>query len=167
MRLMLIAAFIWIAASAAPLAQQEGPPTQPGPAAVALFEAYQSGYLQLVAISCFQLYSSTGVVSADFVNGVVDGERAMQMLEHNLLLHSACQTTLADITARTPANDKTALAELGRLKKILDAEGTLFNALSDFFAGPTQETSDAAKQALAAVEAELDDYTKSSGPEKG
>lgn len=168
MRLICILAACWAVLTAAPLAAQSQPAPPPeASAALALFEAYQSGYLQLAALSCFQLYSSTGVIVGDFDRGSIDRGLAMEALEHNLLLYSACQSTLEAVTACTPQQDQAALAELARLKRILDAEGVLFKVLQEYFGEQGEENTKAAEAALAALEKELDQYTKPATPGAG
>lgn len=128
--------------------------------ALALFEAYQGGYEQVVAIAAYQLYYSTGLIDTEFKNGHIDAATATFALQQNSLLHSACLTTITDVCAKTPAGDGAALAELGRIKDVLLKEDDLLRALSDLFGNPSEEAAAAAEQARQAVAAALDEYAK-------
>jgi hypothetical protein len=146
----------WLGAHAAE------PAKAPGNKVVDLVQAYQSGYLEVVAISCFQLYSATGIVAVDFIGGKIDGQTAIGALEQSRLLHSACTSTLDEIIALTPEGDKVITNELGLLQRMLAAEGTLFNVLSDYYSQPTDANFDLVQKALADVEQLLEAYTSGS-----
>lgn len=127
---------------------------------LALFSAYQSGYLQVVAHSCFQLYSSTGIIATDFADGYINGETALYALEHNLLLHSVCVTTLIEIKTLTPEEDTVAHAEFDRLGTILDAQGDLLSAIEDVILTPTDENAAIVQAKREALERLLQSYTE-------
>jgi hypothetical protein len=134
------------------------------PDMIALAEAYQTGYLQVVAISCFQLYSSTGIIATDFAQGNIQAGTALDALDQNSLLHSACYTTLTAIQQLTPAADTIALAEIGRLLGLLEAEDELLSGLADVIADPTEEHAEAVEAARAKVEQTLDSYMQNDEP---
>ncbi len=140
-------------------AQEDAPPADPMPAGIALAGAYQSGYMQVVAISCFQLYISAGIIQTDLLNGVISPAVALNNLEYCSLLQSVCATTLEEVRALTPTEDPTGLAELDRLIAMNTAEGELLRTLQDFCANADDETYTAVVNAQQAVEAALDDYT--------
>jgi hypothetical protein len=131
---------------------------------VQLVEAYQSGYLQVTAVSCYQIFSSTGLIANAFAAGSIDGPAALQQLAENSLLHSVCYTTLLDIQNLTPVSDKTARAEIDRLARLLVLEDEVLTALSDVFAYPDDAKAAKVEQARARVAKELDAYA--STPEK-
>lgn len=131
---------------------------------LALAEAYQSGLLQVAAVACLQLYSSSGIIATDFARGNIDAPTALYALDQNSLLHSACYTALAEVQALTPASDEVALYELGRLLGLLTTEEALLSALADVFGEPTAEHEAAAEAARAEVEAALDVYINPAGP---
>ena len=124
-----------------------------------LAEAYQTGYLQVVAVCCYQLYSTCGIVAADYTGGYIDTETALFALDESGLLHSVCTSTLGTIRAVTPAGDTVALDEIGRLEAMLNAEGALLGALRDVIAEPTEERAAAVETARLEVVKALDAYT--------
>jgi len=138
-------------------------PPQP-PDMIALAEAYQTGYLQVVAISCFQLYSSSGIIATDFAKGNIDAATALDALDQNSLLHSVCYTTLTTIQELTPAADSIALAEIARLLGLLTAEDELLSSLADVITDPTDEQAAAVEAARAKVEQTLDSYMQNGQP---
>ena len=128
----------------------------------ALFEAYQVGYLQVVAISCFQLYSSAGIIATDLSDGHIDGVTALYALEQNRLLLSACMTTLDSIASLTPVTDEAATAELLRLSGLLSAIGELYSALDDVCLEPTETNAANVEAERVEVEALFDEYVGNS-----
>ena len=134
------------------------------PDMIALAEAYQTGYLQVVAVSCFQLYSSSGIIAADFAKGNIDAVTALDALDQNSLLHSVCYTTLTAIQQLTPPADSIALAEIARLLELLTAEDELLSALADVVTDPTEEKAAAVETARAKVEQTLDSYMQNGQP---
>lgn len=124
-----------------------------------LAEAYQTGYLQVVAVCCYQLYSTCGIVAADYTSGYIDAETALFALDESGLLHSVCTSTLSSIRAVTPAGDTVALDELDRLETMLDAEGALLSALRDVIDEPTEQRIAAVETARLKVVEALDAYT--------
>ena len=146
-----------IAAPAGPAISQ-GELAEAGDDPLDLIEAYQSGYFQVVAVSCFQLYASTGIIDSNYNGGFIDGETALLALEQNSLLHSVCVTTLARIEELTPADDELAQDEIGRLLAVLGAEGELIRALRDAFTEPSEENDARVEAALSAVEEALESY---------
>jgi hypothetical protein len=150
---------------AAPAAPPAGQTAAPAPSAAPsidealnLISAYQAGYFQVVAVSCFQLYSSTGIIQTDMLNGVIGPSTALTALQHNSLLQSVCLTTLTDIRGLTPAVDKEGLAELDRLTNIITAEGELLRALQDYCQAPGDTALAAVGTAQQQVEAALTAY---------
>lgn len=140
-------------------AQEDAPAEGAVPQGIALAGAYQSGYLQVVAVSCFQLYISAGIIQSDLLNGVISPAIALDSLEYNSLMQSVCATTLEEIRSLTPAEDPAGLAELDRLISINTAEGELLRALQDFCTNTSDTTYAAVVDAQHNVEAALDDYT--------
>ena len=137
----------------------EGAQAAPSPQnALELAAAYQSGYLQVVAVSCFQLYSSTGIIQTDLESGIISPATALTALEHNSLLHSVCMTTLSDIRELTPVTDTVGITELDRLLALLTAEGDLLRALQDFCLSQTEATYTAVCRAQEQVEEALTEY---------
>ena len=130
--------------------------------ALELFAAYQGGYFQVVAVSCFQLYSSIGIIDSDFEVGVIDGELAQSVLERSRLLHSVCTTSLETIRTATPKDDKAAFTEIERLGNLLYRLANLFDALDEKFLNPTEESFAVAKKALAELDFAMEQYTGSS-----
>jgi hypothetical protein len=150
------------AAQAAGTAADEQTPQPPD--MIALAEAYQTGYLQVVAISCFQLYSSSGIIATDFAKGNIDAATALNALDQNSLLHSVCYTTLTAIQELTPPADSLAQAEIARLLGLLTAEDELLSGLADVITDPTNENAAAVETARAAVEQSLDSYMQNAQP---
>lgn len=139
----------WAKAPEAPAAEQ----------LLQLFEAYQGGYLQVVAVACFQLYYSTGIIATDVANSSIDGETALYALQKNSLLNSTCVTTLAQIFELTPEADTSARGELKRLWDILILEDTLSRALADSLGSDDPALVAAVDKARADVEQALEAYT--------
>lgn len=127
--------------------------------ALDLFVAYQGGYFQVVAVSCFQLYSSTGIIVSDFEIGVIDGGLAQSALERSRLLLSVCTTSLENIRTATPIDDQAAQAEIGRLGHLLSKLVIMFDALDDKFIYPSDENSALADKALAELDYAMEQYT--------
>ena len=126
---------------------------------LALAEAYQSGYLQVVAIACFQLYSMTGIIATDFQAGNVDAPKALNALDQNALLHSACYTSLRNVQQLTPADDPVARQEMGQLASILEAEDALLKAVEEAISQPSKTGNAAMETARGQVEAALRSYS--------
>jgi len=135
------------------------PPEQRWAELLTLAQAYQSNYLELVAICGFQLYASTGVVATDYANGYIDAETALSALDGNRLLQSCCFSTLTEIVALTPVDDELLHAEAGRLLAIIKAEGDLLNALREVCLAPSDSTEAQTEEARRQVEMLLDEYT--------
>jgi hypothetical protein len=123
-----------------------------------LAEAYQVGYMQVVACCCYQLYVSTGIIATDFANGYIDGETALAAIDENSLLHSVCHATLIDIQSLTPADDVIAQRELGRLLTVLTSEQQLLEAIRAVMETPTDENAAAVESARKRVEQVIDEY---------
>lgn len=123
-----------------------------------LAEAYQVGYMQVVACCCYQLYVSTGIIATDFANGYIDGETALAALDENSLLHSVCHVTLLDIQNLTPADDVIAHRELGKLLTVLASEQQLLAAIRAVMETPTDENASAVDSARQRVEQAIDGY---------
>jgi hypothetical protein len=138
--------------------------TPPVPDMVALAEAYQKGYLQVVAIACFQLYSSSGIIATDFSKGNIDAVTALDALDEDSLLHSACYTTLMAIQELTPPTDSIALAEIAKLLGLLTAEDELITALDDVITDPTADKAAVVEAARTKVEQTLDSYMQNAQP---
>jgi hypothetical protein len=136
----------------------EAGPTSAAPNGLELAATYQSGYLQVVAVSCYQLYSSTGIIQTNLVDGMISPATALTALEHNSLLQSVCLTTLSDIRALTPDADAAGQAELDRLLSIATTEGELLRALQDYCTAPSDATATALDAAQQQVEAALTAY---------
>jgi hypothetical protein len=115
----------WSTAQADNAAENGSPAAAPEPGASAersgeeafldLISAYQSGYLQVVAVSCYQLYAGAGLVEGAFRAGHIDGPTALDILGQNSLLHSVCYSSLQDIQSLTPAGDTVARGEMNKL----------------------------------------------------
>lgn len=149
------------APSAARAQESLKPPEQQLSVLLELASTYQSSYLQVVAVSCFQLYSSTGIIATDFSHGYLAATTALDALEKNTLLLSVCLTTLTDLREITPADDTPALAEIDRLLGILNAENELVNALTEVCLNPSDTNSALVETTRGRVEAALDSYTAS------
>jgi len=130
---------------------------------LALFEAYQVGFLQVVAVSCYQVYSSTGIVATDYANGYVDEDTARFALDQNALLLSACSANVIEVGKLTPAEDTAASAELDRLGELLDALSGLITALDELLDNPDDAQEQAVEDARSRVEQLLDSYTAPGG----
>lgn len=140
------------------------PPEQRWEELLTLAQAYQSNYLELVAICCYQLYASTGIIATDYSNGFINGETALFALDANRLLQSSCLTTLTEIVELTPLDDEVLHAEAGRLLAIIGAEGELLNALREVCLDPSEENTTVAEDARRQVERLLDEYTAENPP---
>ncbi len=116
--------------------------------------------MQVVAVACYQLYYSTGIIATDFSAGHIDAETAAFALQKNSLLHSVCVTTLKDIFDKTPADDTLARQELKRLWDILITEDALLRALSDALGQPSDEAQAAVDTARQAAADALAAYTQ-------
>lgn len=123
-----------------------------------LAEAYQVGYMQVVACCCYQLYVSTGIIATDFSNGYIDAETAFAALDENSLLHGVCHTTLLDIQKVTPADDVITNRELGSLLTVLTAEQQLLEAIRAVMTTPTDENAAAVEYARQRAELAMDEY---------
>ena len=143
-------------------AQEQVDQAQAVQGALELFAAYQSGYFQVVAVSCFQLYSTSGIIASDFEAGVVDGVLAQQALERSRLLLSVCTTSLAQIKVATPLGDTAAHDELLRLAHLLDKLVGLFDAMDNKFIYPSEENLSRADKALAELDYAMEQYTSPS-----
>lgn len=126
--------------------------------ALELFTAYQQGYLDVVAVSCFQLYSSSGVVTTDYLNDYIDADTALEALDHNRLLLSVCITTLERIRGKTPVDDIEAHREFNRLGTMLTALRSYLDASSRFMLEPTQDAADAADVAQFALDQAMEEF---------
>ena len=144
----------------APAAAQEDltPPEQQLEELLHLAAAYQSSYFDLVAMSCFQLYSSTGIIATDYARGYIGADTALDALDHNMLLLTACLTTLEQIRELTPADDGVVLAEIARLDGILLAEHELLTAVNEVCTNPSDRTEAEVESCRQRVEAALDEY---------
>lgn len=141
----------------------------PGPAAAddpavegrvfQLADAYQDGYLKLAAVSSFSVYSTSGIVFGDFVNGVIEGSTAINALEQVALLQSVCYTTLIEVELLTPESDPVGLEEIRAIRDILEKENGLLSALLDLFSEGGEPELVAVQQHLGLVEQALDVYT--------
>lgn len=160
--------YIWLCSSALaflliapPVCAQEQltPPEQQLEELLVLAQAYQSNYLELVAICTYQLYSATGIIATDYANGYISSETALSALDGNLLLQSCCFTTLSEIVELTPADDEMLHAEADRLLAIINAEGELLSALREVCLEPTAANQDLTEEARRQVEKLLNEYT--------
>jgi hypothetical protein len=131
-------------------------------AVIQLVEAYQGGYLEVVAVSCYQIFSSTGLIANAFADGGLEGPAALDQLSHNSLLHSACYTTLVRIQQLTPIEDSVARAEIQRLAEILELEDTMLRTLADVFSYPDDAAAAKVEKARRAVADALDTYAEGS-----
>lgn len=153
--LILFAALILLVFCPAQAQDDQEPQSDP----LALFEAYQVGFLQVVAVSCYQIYSATGIVATDYANGYIDEDTARFALDQNALLLSTCSANLIEVGKLTPADDETASAELDRLGGLLDALNQLISALDDLLDNPDDAQAAVVEQARSNVEQLLDQYT--------
>jgi hypothetical protein len=121
--------------------------TQPLPASadvtpeqfVKLAQAYQGGYLQLLAASALQVYSTTGILATEFSEGKRTGVDAADALADTTLLHGVAYSSLLEVQKATPKEDAKATAQIGRLAAALVAEQKLLGALQDVFSNPTDK----------------------------
>jgi len=146
---------------AAPAHAQEQlvPPEQQLAELLELAQAYQSNYLELAAICCYQIYASTGIIAPDFANGYIAAETAVSALDSSQLLQSCCFTTLSEIIELTPADDELLHEEAGRLLAIITAEGELLEALREVCLEPSELNVVRTEEARRQVEMLLDEYT--------
>lgn len=169
--LVAVVASVWLLCTGFPAlaagapAPKSAPPPPAGDvgSALDLFAAYQGGYMQVVAVACFQLYYSTGIIATDFAKNHIDADTATFALQKNSLLHSVCITTIKDIFDKTPADDTVARTELKRLWDILISEDALLNALADALASQAGDGQAKVEAARHDVEKLLDQYTASLG----
>lgn len=124
-----------------------------------LADAYQDGFLRMSAVSCFSVYSSSGFVFGDFINGVIDGETAINSLEQVALLHSVAYTSVTEVLELTPEDDSLAREEISSIREILERENRLLSALVDLFSEGSTEQLEQVKYELQLVEQALDVYT--------
>ena len=124
-----------------------------------LADAYQLGYLKLVTVSAYSVYSTSGIVFTDFVNGVIDGGEAINAMEQIALLQSVSYTTIVEIEELTPESDTGGLDEIGRVRTLLERENGLLSALLDLFADGGEDELVLVQEQLGLVEQALDDYT--------
>jgi hypothetical protein len=134
---------------------------QPDP--LALCEAYQVGFLQVVAVCCYQAYSSVGIVATDYANGYIDEDTARFALSENALLLGACSAGVLEVIRLTPDEDQAALSELGRLEELLGALNQLVSELDLLLDNPDAEREQAVEDARSTVEQLLEDYAAGGG----
>ncbi len=125
---------------------------------LALFEAYQVGFLEVVAVSCYQVYSSVGIIATDYANGYIDEDTARFALGENALLLGACSAGVLEVGRLTPEGDSKALAELERLGELLGALNRLVSELDVLLASPGPQQEQAVEDARSAAEQLLDSY---------
>ena len=152
-----LAAVLLLAGPAA--AQGDGSEEQTRQRMLQLADAYQDGFLRMSAVSCFSIYSSSGFVFGDFINGVIDGDTAINSLEQVALLHSVAYTSTTEIQELTPEDDTLAHEDLSAILEILERENALLSALVDLFSDGSVEHMEQVKHELGLVEEALDDYT--------
>ncbi|MBN2082095.1 hypothetical protein JW859_07795 [bacterium] len=133
-------------------------------ALVELASTYQSGFLEVVALSCFQIYASTGIIATDFSNGFISADTALNALDKNRLLHSSCYTSLQAVIELTPPGNELTTSELNRLMALIEAEDELLVAVATVFAEPTDANAAVVETARARVEKMLDTYTQGENP---
>jgi len=124
-----------------------------------LADAYQDGYLKLATVSAYSVYSTTGIIFGDFVNGVIDGGTAINAMEQIALLQSVCYTTIVEVEELTPESDSAGLAEIRAIRNLLEKENGLLSALLDLFSEGGEAEVEAVQIQLGLVEQALDDYT--------
>ncbi len=107
-----------------------------------LADAYQNGYLQLLAASTLQIYSTAGLVGTAFRQGEMDGPGAADALSDITLLHGVCYATLLEVQKTTPHDDKVSANELGKLAAVLVEQQHLLLALQDVFSNPTDSNAE-------------------------
>jgi len=157
--LALCLAILFLAAPLTADAQETlTPPEQQIEELIILAGTYQSCYFNIVAVSCFQLYSSTGIIATDFAQGNIDAVTALGALDHNSLLLTACLTTLGQVREVTPADDHEVRTEIDRLAAILQAQLELVNALTEVCYEPTDRAEATVEACRVKVEAALDAY---------
>ncbi|MEZ5338608.1 MAG: hypothetical protein R3F46_10110 [bacterium] len=154
----LLALLILLGLPGSGLAQ--GAETKPEGRVLQLADAYQDGYLRMTAVSCFSVYSTSGFIFGDFMNGVIDGQTAINSLEHVALLHSVALESVGEIEGLTPESDTLGREELGKLRDILEKENRLLGALLDLFSEGGVMQMEQVKAELLLVEQALDDYTR-------
>lgn len=164
-----VSAALWAASAVVvlcmvPARAQESltPPEQQWQQLLTLAEAYQTNYLEVVAICCYQLYATTGIVATDYANGYIDAEAALSALDGNSLLQSSCQSTLTEIIELTPDEDAVLHSEARRLLAIIEAEGELLSALREVCLNPDDSNVALTEAARQTVEQLLNDYTSPS-----
>jgi len=157
--LILLASVLFLATTPAPAPAQEEEQRMEN--ILALFEAYQVGFLQVVAISCYQVYSSTGIIATDYANGYIDEDTAGFALSQNALLLSACSSNVLEVSRLTAAEDTTTHAELDRIEDLLAALNQLVTALDELLDNPEDAQAQAVEDARAEVERLLDSYAAS------
>ena len=123
---------------------------------VKLAEAYQSGYLQLLAASALQVYSTAGIVATEFSAGKRSGLDAADALADTTLLHSVAYSTLLEVQKSTPKDDAKAAGHIGKLAAVLVAEQQLLGALQDVFSNPTDKNAQRVQTARESVSKLLD-----------
>lgn len=155
----LIALMTALVLAVAPAAAQDE--SRPDP--LALCEAYQSGFLQVVAVCCYQVYSAVGIVATDYANGYIDEDTARFALSENALLLGACTAGVLEVIRLTPEQDHAALGELGRLEELLGALNRLVSELDLLLDDPDAEREQAVEDARSAAERLLDNYAAGGG----
>ncbi|MCB1216528.1 hypothetical protein KDL44_04010 [bacterium] len=138
----------------------QGAEAKPEGRVLQLADAYQDGYLRMTAVGCFSVYSTSGFIFGDFMNGVIDGQTAINSLEHVALLHSVALESVGEIEGLTPETDTLGREELGKLRDILEKENRLLGALLDLFSEGGVMQMEQVKAELLLVEQALDDYTR-------
>jgi hypothetical protein len=133
-RLFILAAALALFAQPMP-ARAEVTPEQ----FVKLAEAYQGGYLQLLAASALQVYSTAGIVATEFSSGKRSGVDAADALADTTLLHGVAYSSLLEVQKATPKEDAKATTQIGKLAGVLVAEQQLLGALQDVFSNPTDK----------------------------
>lgn len=163
-----VAALILLSACAAgqPVLADSGADSAGEERALRLAAAYQSGYLNVTATACFQLYSSMGIIAGDLAAGYITGATALSALEQNGLLLSVCQSSLEEVQLLTGADDKQGTELLLRIGGMLEALGGLHSALVGAATAPRgdaqqrQAAERAVDTARAAVETALENFAK-------
>jgi hypothetical protein len=123
---------------------------------VALAESYQSGYLQLLAASALQVYSTAGIVATEFSSGKRSGVDSADALADTTLLHSVAYSTLLEVQKATPKDDAKSQAQIGKLAAVLVGEQQLLGALTDVFSNPTEKNAQRVQTAKESVGKLLD-----------
>jgi hypothetical protein len=122
-----------------------------------LAQSYQSGYLQLLAVSAVEVYSTSGLIGTAFSKGQMSGPEAAEALTDTRMLHSVSYSTLLDVQKNTPAEDKDAARRVGQLAAALLAEQQLLDALGDVFSNPTSGNAKRVESARSEVDRQLDE----------